>query len=168
MKMRLAKPADIKEIMDIVGQVQKKYFEKNDIPQWRDGYPQKELFEKDIEKKSLFVLSQGELIIGMAAVCFEHEPSYDIIENGAWKSDGEYAVIHRIAVSPDFHGFGFGKNFIELAQMLCNQRGVHSLRADTHEQNIAMQKTFQSCGMEYCGVIHIENGDPRVAYEKLI
>ncbi len=168
MKVRPAKKSDLPEIMSIVSAVRRDYFEKNGIPQWNDGYPEKEIFLSDLDRGELFALSQGENIIGMVTVSFEHEDSYDVIEDGGWRTDGEYAVIHRLAVSPDFHGMGLGAALINLADKLCEQRDVHCVRCDTHEHNAAMRKTLEKCGFRYCGVIHIANGEPRVAYDKLI
>ena len=50
--------------------------------------------------------------------------------------------------------------------------GHHSrnrrVRVDTHEGNIPMRKMLEKNGFEYCGTIHLLDGQPRVAYEKLV
>ena len=167
MTVRPARASDLPEVMKIVSRAREEYFEKNGIPQWQGGYPSRELFEEDLEKERLFVLVQGENIIGMVVVCFEHEKCYDVIEDGAWADDkDEYAVVHRIAVSPDFHGMGLGGALVKLADKLCEQRGVRYARSDTHEMNLAMRHTLEKCGYVRRGIIHIEDGSPRVAYEK--
>ena len=42
-----------------------------------------------------------------------------------------------------------------------------SLRADTHEDNKIMQHLLEKNGFVRCGIIHVEDGTPRVAYQKL-
>ena len=73
MKVRPAKKSDLPEIMSIVSAVRRDYFEKNGIPQWNDGYPDRDIFLSDLDRGELFALSQGENIIGMITVSFEHE-----------------------------------------------------------------------------------------------
>jgi hypothetical protein len=40
------------------------------------------------------------------------------------------------------------------------------LRIATHEGNVVMRRMLEKHGFELCGVIYLENGDPRVAYER--
>ena len=42
-----------------------------------------------------------------------------------------------------------------------------NLRIDTHRDNIPMQKVLKRNGFEYCGIIYLENGDERLAYQKI-
>ena len=37
---------------------------------------------------------------------------------------------------------------------------------DTHKDNIPMQRVLLRNGFVYCGIIHLENGDERIAYQK--
>ena len=41
------------------------------------------------------------------------------------------------------------------------------IRVDTHEGNIPMRKMLEKQGFVYCGVIHLADGSPRVAYQYL-
>ena len=42
-----------------------------------------------------------------------------------------------------------------------------SLRADTHADNKVMQHLLESEGFTRCGIIHVEDGTPRIAYQRL-
>ena len=50
----------------------------------------------------------------------------------------------------------------------CEQQTKH-LRIDTHHDNKVMQHVIEKNGFTRCGTIYLltENGDPRIAYEKL-
>ena len=39
------------------------------------------------------------------------------------------------------------------------------LRIDTHKDNIVMQRAVLRGEFQYCGIIHLANGDPRLAYQ---
>ena len=41
-----------------------------------------------------------------------------------------------------------------------------NLRIDTHEKNIPMQRCLAKNGFARCGIIYLEDGDPRIAYQK--
>ena len=43
-----------------------------------------------------------------------------------------------------------------------------SLRADTHKDNIIMQKLLTRNGFIRCGIVHVSNGTARIAYQKII
>ena len=42
-----------------------------------------------------------------------------------------------------------------------------SLRADTHADNKIMQHLLEKNGFTRCGIIHVADGSPRFAYQKL-
>ena len=42
-----------------------------------------------------------------------------------------------------------------------------SLRADTHADNKVMQHLLESEGFTRCGIIQVEDGTPRIAYQRL-
>ena len=48
----------------------------------------------------------------------------------------------------------------------CSEKISH-LRIDTHEDNIVMQHLIIKNGFRKCGIIHIADGSPRIAYEKI-
>ena len=48
------------------------------------------------------------------------------------------------------------------------QRGLTVLRGDTHRDNKVMQRVMEKNGLEYRGIIYLEDGGERLAYEKLL
>ena len=41
------------------------------------------------------------------------------------------------------------------------------VRADTHADNKIMQHLLEENGFTKCGIIHVEDGTPRIAYQKM-
>ena len=168
MKVRPATKADINDVLGCVRRIKREYFEEKNIPQWGEGYPSREDFASDVEKKALYVMHMGEVLIGFGAFLAQPDPCYAEIE-GTWKTEGEnYLVIHRLGINPDWHNMGMGTALMGLADKICEVKKIPSIRVDTHADNISMQKLLEKCGFEKCGVIHLENGEPRTAYEKII
>lgn len=167
MEFRRSTEADIYNIMDIIKQGQA-YFRKSRIPQWQNGYPSFETIENDIKKGYGYVLVKDDIVVGTAAVSFDGEETYETIYDGKWLSNNAYAVIHRIAIASDYKGLGLASVIIKNVEELCLKRDVHSIKVDTHRDNLSMQRLLQKNGFQYCGIIYLMDKSERVAYEKLL
>ena len=167
MKIRKTTTDDIGAIMKIIEQAQAN-FKKAGIDQWQDGYPNRGSIERDIENEESYVLIMDGEIAATGVVSFREEEAYNRIYEGRWRSAGGYAVIHRVAVAEKYQGRQLSSAFMELAERLCRERGLRSVRADTHEQNLPMQTVLKSNGFQYCGVVYLASGAKRLAFEKVI
>lgn len=167
MKFRKAIESDINSIMNIIKQGQD-YFKEHGINQWQDNYPNFEIVRNDIANKNGFVLLKDENIVGTVAVSFEGEKTYNSIYNGKWLSNSEYAVIHRIAVDSNYKGLGLSSLIMKNIEEICLNKGVHSIKVDTHKDNLSMQKMLQKNGFKYCGIIYLEDKSERIAFEKIL
>ncbi|MGZ5265025.1 MAG: GNAT family N-acetyltransferase, partial [Kaistella sp.] len=91
--LRKAKVADQEQIWKILQDAIKRR-KAVGSRQWQDGYPNPETVETDIQQNYGYVLEIEGEIAGYAAIIFEIEPAYEIIE-GKWLSSGKYVVVHR-------------------------------------------------------------------------
>lgn len=166
MEIRKTVQTDIPVVMEIIGDAQT-YLRSCGVEQWQDGYPTAAVIAEDIEKGISYVATENGEIIGTAAISFDGEPNYAEIRNGGWLNDEPYAVIHRIAVGNRHRSRGAAANMMLFAERLCEERGVGSIRIDTHADNKSMQRLLERLGYEYCGEITIlSSGAPRNAYMK--
>lgn len=158
MDIRKGNLNDIDSIMDVYA-AGRQYMRENGNPtQWVDGYPQKELILDDIDKGICYVVTEKDEICGVFAFIPGNDSTYDIIEKGAWKNNNPYATIHRIASN------GKTKGILKTAVEYCISQS-DELRIDTHHDNHTMQHLVTKYGFEKCGIIFLENGDPRIAYQ---
>ena len=147
----------------------KAYMKEQGIDQWQNGYPNEGEIAVDIAKGYSYVMEENGKIIGTMAVLFDGEPTYDKIYEGAWKADGEpYAAIHRVAVDAECKGQGIAGAMIAEVEKMCREKGVRSMKNDTHRDNQSMQRMQAKNGFEYCGVIYLEDGAERIAFEKIV
>lgn len=167
MKFKNTEIKDLDRVIEIITEAQL-YFRQNKINQWQDGYPNRDSILSDMEKGDSFVILDGDKIIGTTAISFSIEASYNEIFQGQWLEDREYAVVHRVAFDNDYKGKGLGTEVFKYAEKLCRQRKVFSIRVDTHRDNLAMQRLIKKNGFKYCGVIYLEDGAERLAYEKIL
>lgn len=134
--------------------------------QWQNGYPNPQVVEKDIEKGNAFVLTHEDEIIAYCAVLINDEPAYaDII--GKWLSDGDFIVVHRVAVSQKYLGKGFVQRLFECIEGYAIAKNISSIKVDTKSDNGAMLNILKKLGYIYCGEVFF-NGSARRAYEKIV
>lgn len=164
---RKAKLDDVNQIMKIIAQAQE-YLKLQGIDQWQNGYPNKEVIENDIKNDASYVVEEDGKVIAIAMISFDGEKDYDKIYDGKWISNSDFLVIHRVAVDNDYKGQGIAGKIITEAEKLCIRRNIKSIKIDTHRDNLSMQKLLKKNGFEYCGIIFLEDGIERFAFERLI
>lgn len=170
---RLSSPRDI-DAMEEITKDAILLLKRQGINQWQKGYPNREQFITDVHEQIGYVLLDGKTVCALCAVTFTEEPSYQHISNGSWLTEptSAYATIHRMAVSPHVRGKGYASLLFSSVEELARERGMQSIRIDTHPENRAMQSALKKSGFTYCGDIILkggaEDGDPRIAFEKLL
>ena len=178
MKIRKATIKDIDGIMAVIEEA-RGTIAMLGINQWQDGYPQREIIEADINNGVSFCIENTDTgeVVSTFAVFSDGEVLYDRIFVGEWrtgdslsnkKNDVCYTAIHRVAISVKARGSGLSSEIINFVVNIAREKCKKSLRIDTHEGNLVMRRMLEKNGFVHCGTIFLENGDPRVAYEKLI
>ena len=135
------------------------------VNQWQDEGPSLETLLRDMENNFSYVLEDGEEIVGTTAVIGGIDKTYLEID-GAWLNGEDYVTVHRFAVSQKQRGKGYGKKMFQEIEELAISKGIKNIRVDTHKDNESMNGLLKSLGYIYCGIIRLENGDLRNAYQK--
>lgn len=91
---------------------------------------------------------------------YRPDECYDVIEDGQWRSDTPYAVLHRVASDGTVHG-------IAAAMFAFAKERADHLRIDTHRDNLPMQGASIKAGFERAGVVYVSDGTARVAFDWL-
>ncbi len=158
MNIRKAFSKDLTDIIEIYS-IARNFMKNNGNPlQWANGYPQNSIIQQDIKSGNLYVIEDDAGISGVFALIKGKDPTYEIIKNGKWLSNSDYYTIHRVASNGRIKGIV--KATVDFAQ----KQNKH-LRIDTHAQNTVMQNALIKAGFKYCGIIFLENGEERLAYE---
>lgn len=151
--------SQLPDILKIYQKAREFMIQSGNPTQWGTNYPPDEMIRQDIlDAKSYVNLKDGN-IQAVFYFAVEEDPTYGYID-GAWLNSEPYGVIHRIAVGES--GRGVAAECFRFAMERCE-----NLRIDTHEDNIPMQQCLAKNGFTRCGIIYLEDGDPRIAYQKV-
>lgn len=160
MNIRKATMMDLDAIMPIYERA-RVFMEENGNPnQWGDGYPQRDVIEADIQNENFYVCEKDDEICGGFALIYGNDPTYDVIEEGAWLNEEPYATIHRLVSARTVQGVA------EQCFQWCWERH-QNLRIDTHEDNAIMQYVIQKAGFWPCGIIYVRDKTQRLAFQKV-
>lgn len=132
--------------------------------QWQDGYPNELSIKSDIENGYGYVFTENESILAYAAIIFDKEPAYENIE-GKWLTDGDYTVVHRVAVSKLAKGKGIATKLFQSIEGLSVENNIYSIKVDTNFDNTPMLKILDRLKYTYCGEVYFR-GSARKAFEK--
>lgn len=158
--IRKGKLAELDAMMSIYDKARAYMRENGNMTQWNNGYPSRSIVENDIESGVNYVGvdESGEIVMTFAFITGE-DPTYSLIEDGAWLDEQPYATIHRLASS------GRHKGIFRRCIEFCNSR-INNIRLDTHADNRTMQNAAISLGFRRCGIIYCSDGTPRIAYQR--
>lgn len=160
MEIRNSTEADLPQMMAIYAAA-RVFMEENGNPdQWGKEHPPQSLIEQDIHAGKSYVCVEREQVVGVFYFACEDDPTYAVIEEGEWMNGASYGVVHRIAAAREVKGVGsFCLNWC-FAQ-------CRNLRIDTHRCNLPMRQALGKNGFCLCGKIYLENGDERLAYQRV-
>ncbi len=159
MIIRHSTHADLPAMETIYADARRFMAENGNPTQWVDGYPVHEVLVEDIALGRSYVCEEDGEILATFVFAVMDDPTYRKIYEGAWLSDDEYGVVHRIASGDRKKGIaGF---CLDWCYAQCG-----NVRIDTHRNNIPMQKALEKYGYRYCGIIYLENGDERIAFQR--
>lgn len=155
--IRLAKLNEVSEIMQVLNLAHLYMHQTGNIHQWDNGYPFIDMVEDDIKSKQGYVVIKDKKIIGYFAFILGNDPTYAYIEDGEWLNNESYGTIHRLGSCER------GGIFHEVMEY-CSKISKN-IRADTHKDNQIMQHLFLKEEFKRCGIIYLETGAPRVAFQ---
>lgn len=147
----------MRRIMDIITDARRFMYAAGNTSQWSGEYPDSRRIAADIAAGYSYVAINDGVTAATFCLMPSPEPNYASIK-GEWLSDEPYHVIHRMACA--VRGQGVASACMEW----CLTQAPH-LRADTHRDNTPMRNLLLKYGFKECGIVHVEDGTERIAYE---
>jgi len=142
---------DISELLTVTKACAQAMIAKG-IYQWNEEYPSYEAFEKDIEIGQLWVLKEGDHIIGSVVISEIIDEEYKVIE---WLTpNAKNIYIHRLAVHPNYQGKGLAQKLMDFAEIYAKENNYVSVRLDTFSVNKRNNEFYQKRGYQKLGDVY--------------
>lgn len=158
--VRTACDSDLQTIMSLIDSAKAIMRQSGNLHQWSDAYPSEDIVEEDIRNRDCRIILHDGVPVGSFVLKNGPDPAYGTIYEGQWLDDKPYHVIHRVASRKDVHGL-----FKEILDYCFSISG--NIRIDTHKDNSIMRHLLQKNGFFYCGIVRIDNGEERMAYQRI-
>ncbi len=157
MYVRKATEADFIEITHIYAHARNFMRDTGNPTQWKHTYPTENIILSDIKNGYLHILEDEDGMQGVFALLPEGDPIYQTIE-GKWLNDAPHAAVHRVASA------GKKKGILSECMRYCLSM-FQNIKIDTHKDNQIMQHQLEKAGFLPCGIVTLENGETRIAYQ---
>ncbi len=164
MRMQQANLCQLNLIVDMVKRAILK-MESQDIFQWNDTYPSKDIFKQDIDRENLFVVVDKDRLVACFALNQETDERY---RQGDFQYHGtDYIVVHRFCVEPDIQNRGMGRLSLMLLEAYARQRGCQAIWLDASDKNPYSNRLYLSAGFNPVGRYQHNDGFTNM-YELLL
>ena len=166
-KIELATQNELDRVKEIAEACAKNMIENN-IFQWNDKYPSREIFKEDIKNKSLYVAKINQEVVGCIMLSSFKD---DVYKSVNWITPDKYNLyIHRLAVHPVFQKKGIAKKMMDFAEDFAKSNNYISIRLDTFSQNPRNNKFYKSRGYNKLDDVYFpkQSEFPFHCYEKLV
>lgn len=124
--IELTDTSDIDEIMVLKEKINQDLLAQG-MGQWNNGYPNEEVFLKDIEINSQYkMLDDNGRIIGIGSINKNQHLKF-AEANWADKSDG-YLLIYRLGIDPDYQNQGLAGKMMDFLEGIAKKQNASSIR----------------------------------------
>ncbi len=118
-------------------------------------HPYDKLLKEYIDNCEMYLYTDGKDIAGMVAVTMYQGQDYESVEWARTLHNDEVAVLHLLAVCPEYQGKSLGREIVREAEALAKSRGKKALRLDALSSNLPAQRMYEREGFEYRGKQHL-------------
>ncbi|WP_394748196.1 GNAT family N-acetyltransferase [Spongiimicrobium salis] len=165
--IRRAKISEITDILTITKACSAHMIKKG-IYQWNEHYPDAQTFEKDLQRKELYVLEREGIIVGTIVLSTFMDEEYKAVN---WNTPtGKNLYIHRLSVIPELQGKGYAQKLMDFGEQYAREQQFVSVRLDTFSQNPRNQKFYETRGYSKLGSIAfpLQSEHPFYCYELIL
>lgn len=151
MSIRKGEEKDITEVFQLL-QDCGKFMSINGLEQWNEYYPTIDLVENDVANQSIFCKVTDNHIAGVITLDGNQSPEYADVN---WQIvNKKVAVIHRMAVSPNFQRQGIARELMDFAENKAKEEGYECIRLDAYSYNSSALNIYKNRGYRQVGEVY--------------
>lgn len=152
----LAQEADLNEIFALFRAAIAE-MERQEIYQWDEVYPDRDILRLDIIARQLFVGKINSEIVCAYVLNTDCDAEYQF---GEWKYQQEYArIVHRLCVHPNYQRCGVARNTMLHIERQARNLGARSIRLDAFTLNPYALRLYERLGYNPVGTVTWRKGN---------
>ena len=128
-------------------------------PKWMYKiYPSESFVRESTMAEEQYVCMEGRKLAGAFVLNDDPQGNY---QKGKWARhipDGEYMVLHALAISPELQGKGLGAEIVRFCTEEAKSKGYKAFRLDIVPGNAPAQKLYEKSGFKYAGDADLDRG----------
>lgn len=158
MELIVCGPEDLDVLTSLYAQAVK-YLESHvNYPKWHSDYPCRDSIRSCIQTRTQFICMENGCPVG--AVVLNEEPGgrYEAVSWASSLRQGEYLVLHTLAVSPVCYGQGVGSKMVALCIQYARKNGYKAIRLDVVPGNVPAIRLYEKMGFTYAGTADLLRG----------
>jgi ribosomal protein S18 acetylase RimI-like enzyme len=156
MILQQASMVDYESVLSFYDDVTERTPDIERYARWQKGkHPTSEGIKAFIQEGGLYLYKEQDAIVGAMALTMYQGEDYHAIEWSQIAADNEVAVIHILAVNPDYQGRGVGAEMVRAAIRLAQEEGMKSIRLDALASNTPGRQLYERLGFEFRGKQHL-------------
>jgi N-acetylglutamate synthase-like GNAT family acetyltransferase len=166
LQIREAKKTDLFGVMYLIRECVRDMNNRG-LFHWNTSYPNYDIMNGDIEKKSLFIVREKGFSVAFFTLSNEQMEEY---KNVDWSSDNSKSIIiNRIAIHPKWQGADIDKSILEFVENKAKDDGYETIRCDFSKEDSYFMPLFKDNDYEEKGEIKLSYQDaPFSCLEKKI
>ena len=152
--IRLATAADLPQVAEIYEAVLDHEAETGVVyTNWQKGaYPTADTARSIFEEGTLYVAEDEDgVIYGTMNLNGKQLPEYVNVPWSIAADDAQVAVIHTLAIHPDYFGRHLAREMIAWAEAEARRQGKTAMRFDTWENNVPANHLYPLLGYRFAG-----------------
>lgn len=161
--IRRSTAADLPRLDDIFAAARRYMAASGNPSQWGATSPRRELVLADLDRGESYVIEFQGRVVATFALVADPDPHYAVITDGpGWEDSPQpYMTLHRVASDGTVGG---------LMPRIFDWAATHSdhLRIDTHADNATMLGRIARAGFRFCGIVLMDDGTPRRAFQRIV
>ncbi|MDR2793255.1 MAG: GNAT family N-acetyltransferase [Treponema sp.] len=141
---------DLEEIAEIYKDVVENMI-VNNILQWDELYPCKDIIREDIIKEQMYAGIINNKIVSVSVFVLNKEFDKEYLEAQWEYKNDKFIILHRICVKVKYQNNGIGTKTVEMIEDNMKKKGIKSIRLDAYSKNPYSLKMYKKLGYKKVG-----------------
>ena len=151
--------AHLNEVGKLYDNVTKHLEEHVNYPKWTHGeYPSLASATIALNDGSLYCVKQGDKIVSAFVLNSDPQGDYTVGDWSKFIPEGEYMVIHSLAVLDKCKGKGVGQEVVKFCIQTAKEQGYKGVRVDVVPGNFPARNLYEKMGFTFAGEYDLKRG----------